>query len=291
MNLIPIQYHNRKYPVEINAGIYETAAHFDIEKIETHLPCSLHTEYSYGKRNMSSSVINNFPTIRTAHKDYIPQLWFNKRWAEEFADFITTITENKSVIKIIEIHPPFKDYCQSLEMFIEIYKIFEEKILTILPHIDILIENRGGSQYKGGKFLISKNYDVVRLSELIEITGLRLKIVLDFPQLFSSHLRVSENTEKSISNILQPLTVCRKCIKGLHIWGKRKNVTGRWIAHQGNLNTYFDNNADIKKQFMTQLKELFNDNIKRYFVPEVNSSDIDLESIIEDFKNTGFKFS
>jgi len=41
---------------------------------------------------------------------------------------------------------------------------------------------------------------------------------------------------------------------------------------------------------MSQLRELFNDDIKRYFVPEVNSNDIDLESIIEDFRNIGFKF-
>jgi hypothetical protein len=289
-NLIPIQYHSRKYPIEIKAGIYETTAHFDIVKINTNLPCSLHTEYSYGKRNMASSVINKFPTLRTSHRNNIPQLWINQRWSEEFADFIATIAENKNAIKIIEIHPPFNDYCQSLEKFIKIYKIFEDKILSILPYIDIVIENREGSWYKGGKFLIAKNCDIIRLSEIITINNLKLKLVLDFPQLFSSHLSLLKFTEKDISHILQPLTICRKYIKGLHIWGKRKNSTGRWIAHQGNLNSYFDNNIQIKTQFMAHLKELFNDDIERYFVPEVNSNDIDLKSIIEDFQNIGFKF-
>ena len=261
-----------------------------LKQIDTSLPCSLHTEYSYGKRSMSSSIISKFPTIRLSHKDHIPQLWFNQKWAEEFADFITLISENKDNIKIIEIHPPFNDYCQSSEKFIEIYKIFENKILTILPNVDILIENRGGSQYKGGKFLIATNSDIIRLSETIEINNLRLKLVIDFPQLFSSHLRLLEISEKDISNILQPLTACRKYIKGLHIWGKRKNPAGKWIAHQGDLNSFFDNNVQIKNQFMAQLKELFNDDIKRYFVPEVNSNDIDLESIIDDFRNIGFKF-
>ena len=159
-----------------------------------------------------------------------------------------------------------------------------------MPNVDILLENRGGSQYKGGKFLIANNIDIIRLSETIEINNLRLRLVLDVPQLFSSHLRSMEIAEEDIANILQPLTVCRKYIKGLHIWGKRKNLAGKWSAHRGDLNSFFDNNVQTKNHFMSQLRELFNDDIKRYFVPEVNSNDIDLESIIDDFRNIGFKF-
>ena len=39
---------------------------------------------------------------------------------------------------------------------------------------------------------------------------------------------------------------------------------------------------------MSELRKLFEDDMKRYFVPEV--SDDDLESIIMDFENEGFQF-
>ena len=96
--------------------------------------------------------------------------------------------------------------------------------------------------------------------------------------------------EKDIKPILDPLSTSVYYIKGIHIWGKKRSEKGRWVAHQGNLNTYFDNNAILKKRFMTEVRKLFKDNVKRYFVPEVNSSDDDLKSIVMDFKEEGFQF-
>lgn len=288
--LIPVQYHKRKYPFGISPKIEEVAANFDIEQVEASFPCSVHTEYSWGPRKLTSPIIKKLKTIQQAHKNGIPQLWFNKKWAGEFVDFITTITKRSKLIKIIEIHPPFNDYCPTVDHFIEIYKIFEERILSVFPGVEILIENRFGSLYKGGKFLVAKNADIISLSEAIEINNLNLRIVLDLPQLFTSHIKSMKIAEKNISLILDPLSNSVSYIKGIHIWGKRRNEKGRWVAHQGNLNSYFDNNAILKKRFMAEVRKLFKDNVKRYFVPEVNSSDNDLKSIIMDFKKEGFQF-
>ncbi len=41
---------------------------------------------------------------------------------------------------------------------------------------------------------------------------------------------------------------------------------------------------------MEHIFKLFNDKKVRYFVPEVNSSANDLESIVTDLINSGFKF-
>ena len=176
--LIPVQYHKRKYPFGISPKIKEVAANFDIEQVDASFPCSVHTEYSWGPRKLTSPIIKKFKTIQKANKNGVPQLWFNKKWAEEFVDFIATITKRSKSIKIIEIHPPFNDYCPTIDHFIEIYKTFEERILSIFPGVEILIENRFGSLYKGGKFLVASNQtkeDLIKdgiSKEKIEITGI-----------------------------------------------------------------------------------------------------------------------
>lgn len=50
-----VKYHSKEYPNDISLGICELATHFDIDKIVVYGErYSLHTEYSYGKRNFSS---------------------------------------------------------------------------------------------------------------------------------------------------------------------------------------------------------------------------------------------
>ena len=66
------------------------------------------------------------------------------------------------------------------------------------------------------------------------------------------------------------------------MWGKRKSLKGRWTPHTGNLNTFFSNNDLQKEEFINSIKDTFNDDKCRYFVPEVNSSEEDLQSIMND---------
>ncbi len=196
--------------------------------------------------------------------------------------------------KIIEIHPPFNDYCKSIEQFLDIYKVFEAIILKDYPKTEIFIENRYGTMYSGGKFLISNNKDIMDLSNSLKTTNLKLKIVLDFPQLFASHKinfysDEGQNKEK-MSVILDQLKKIREAIAGIHIWGKRKSNKGRLVAHQGDLNTLFNNNQNLKEVFLSKIYDIFNDGQTRYFVPEVNSGKDDLTSIVNDFLKAGFKF-
>ena len=50
------------------------------------------------------------------------------------------------------------------------------------------------------------------------------------------------------------------------------------------------NNCQTFCFFFTELYNILNDGNTRYFVPEVNSKTVDLESIVSDFIDTGFKF-
>ena len=110
------------------------------------------------------------------------------------------------------------------------------------------------------------------------------------PQLFSAHEIDTYNTsEEEIRDIIEPIYEYRDMIEGMHIWGKRLSDTGRPIAHVGNLDTYF-NNEKIKRFFLKELYELLDDNKPRFFVPEVNSSNNDVASIVNDFIEAGFEF-
>jgi len=76
-----IKYHGQIYPSDIPLRIEEIAAHFDITSIYSELEVSLHTEYSYGKRNFNSRMLSYFYAILSAQKEGVPQLWKNEMWA------------------------------------------------------------------------------------------------------------------------------------------------------------------------------------------------------------------
>jgi hypothetical protein len=105
-----VKYHKQKYPADIPLKIEEVAAHFDVSKISGTLGYSLHTEYSYGKRRFDSQAIATYPSIIAAQKDGVPQLWKSEQWAKEFAQFIIGLVKEGPHPRVIEVHPPFKDY-------------------------------------------------------------------------------------------------------------------------------------------------------------------------------------
>lgn len=73
-----IKYHGQEYPKDVSLRIEEIADYFDITNVRGQLKRPLHTEYSYGKRNLNSVLIANYPEICAARKDDVPQLWRNE---------------------------------------------------------------------------------------------------------------------------------------------------------------------------------------------------------------------
>lgn len=181
-----IKYGKWTYPDDIPLTISEVAGHFDKEHINSKMDYSLHTEYSFGERKFSSKYLAGLNEITGANYKGIPQLWHSKKWAEEFAEYIFRLCNNHQPPKIIEVHPPFCDYCSDFKNFTEIYKVFEQLILEKYPNVQILIENRCGSKYKKSDFLFSKAADFFTLCEEIEREQLNLRIAFDIPQLFTA---------------------------------------------------------------------------------------------------------
>lgn len=291
MKLIPITYHSKEYPAEVESNIDEIAGNLDKENINPVRNYSLHTEYSHMKRNLNTELINKYPKLKESHRDNIPQLWKNGEWALEFANFIIELIGNNNPPEIIEIHPPFNDYCKDLGTFFNSYEIFEKIILDKYPKVKIFIENRCGTFYTGGKFLISNCKSILLFLEELAKRNLRLKLVLDYPQVFSAEAIKMDNIKlDKIKKFNSEISKYINYIGGFHLWGKRKSAKGRWTSHTGNLNTFFSNDDLLKNEFINSIMEAFNDKQKRYFVPEVNSTEDDLQSIIYDLLKCGVIF-
>ena len=281
-----VKYHARTYPSDIPLRREEVAAHFDVATIKMGTSYSLHTEYSYGKRALNSNLISKFPVLMEAQKGEVPQLWKSPEWASAFAQFIFELAGNQAPPAVIEVHPPFSDYTD-MANFIKIYSIFEQMVTEALPGTEILVENRCGSIYRGGKFIISKQKDMEELCECVERNGLKLKIAFDIPQLYTAHNAQIQDKYIRLMELMEPL---RPHIGGVHLWGKRKSSTGRKISHCGDLNSYFENDTIVKTAFLRAFTKCFDDGIARKLVLEVNSGDGDLLSIIKDLQGSGVEF-
>ena len=287
-NFQMVKYHARNYPLDIPLYLAEIAAHFDVIAIGCYTPYSLHTEYSYGKRALDSTLLSTFPTIVGAAKNGVPQLWKSEKWALEFARFLTTLSKNKPAPSVIEIHPPFGDYA-TMDDFISYYLTFEASITQTFPDVELLIENRCGSTYRGGKFILSKANDLQELTMAIQSNHLRLKLALDIPQLFTAHNVTNRNADQ-YTNLLAVVKEVRNFIGGVHLWGKRKSASGRRVAHCGDLSSYFDSSEVVKQRFLQSFAESFDDKIERKLVLEVNSGNEDMLSIIRDLQSVNVSF-
>lgn len=289
VKLIPVQYRNLSYPHGIQPQYQEIAGHFDKDKIHPKLPFSLHTEYSHSGRKWKNRLICEFPELCRSQKKGIPLLWYSERWPLEFAEFLKKLCGNHKPA-VIEIHPPYQDYC-SLPVFIERYRIFEDAILSAFPSVQILLENRSGTNYQG-QFIISEANSLIDLSNQIVRKNLGLKIALDIPQLFTAH-SLSIKKYQKIPELLDSLRDIRQTISGVHLWGKN-DVNGRRTPHAGDLNTYFYGRNEMKQLLLESMRRLLDDNVPRYFVPEVNSFDgsdqQNLNSIVSDLLDAGFCF-
>jgi hypothetical protein len=116
-----------------------------------------------------------------------------------------------------------------------------------------------------------------------------LRITLDLPQLLTAH-GFNNSKPELLDELFDKIGAIRHNISGIHLWGKRKSPSGRRVSHCGDLKSFFDDDDIIKGQFLSKMIDVFDDGIVRYFVPEVNSGNDDLTSIVNDMQETGFSF-
>ena len=318
--LIPVIYRNMNYPPHIKANIHELSGNFAQEKLSINdFSYSLHTDSASKPQTFNSKIFSNLLHIVSVQEDGIPQLWYNKNWANDFFIFIDRLIANNNKPEVLEIHPPFNnypifkecklspkkfDYCEAFKIFLDIFDVFYKQFKQKYPSTTILIENRGSNW--AGRFLLSRPYDVLEFARILSDSNADLKIVLDYPQIFGA-VYISTSSEKKkelkkkgiiidddilkrVISFNQELKKYKDVIGGLHMWGKCKDKKGKWVSHSGNFDVLFSNNNELKHEFLASIFSTFNDDIERYFVPEVNSGQDDLHSIVADIKKAGFIF-
>jgi hypothetical protein len=57
---------------------------YNKEKLIVKSPYSLHTEPSSVPKTFNSKIVKEFKHIKKAQRGNIPQLWYDKEWANEF---------------------------------------------------------------------------------------------------------------------------------------------------------------------------------------------------------------
>ncbi len=261
---------------DIPINISELAAHFDIAAIQPNGRYSLHTEYSYGPRKFENKIFDSLTVLKESSKFGIPQLWFSEKWSIEFLKFIQNLINGHQAPEIIEIHPPFIDYCPDIFTFLKTYSTFETELSKLLPDTHIFLENRRGSQSRL-KFLVENSKDITDLLSSIVDSDLKLQIALDIPTLLST-IKVLDM--EHISLAFEPLRKYISHIGSIHIWGREK------IPHMGSLDSLFKGDRDKKDEFLNYLASYFDDGKARYLVPEVNGTKQNVfVEILNDLKN------
>lgn len=295
MKLIPVKYHKKNYPVAIRPQLIEVAGNLDSKQICVDQPYSLHTEYSYAKRNLNSELLDGLEELKSAHYNKVPQLWKSKQWSQEYAVFIRRLVGTSRPPEVIEIHPPFLDYCSDVNVFWERYLVFYNTIRSMFPNTKVLIENRCGTTYSKSSFLLSTCTDMLAFCDFLSNGHSELGLIVDYPQLFSAEkIKMDQLKLDKILNFNQELKQYVDTVGAIHLWGKqkKKGKTGsmRWTAHCGNLDTFFSGDFEKKEDFLTSMKDTFDDSVERYFVPEVNTTEEDLQSIVTDLISVGITF-
>jgi len=219
------------------------------------------------RRKFDSKIVSKYNEICNANKKGILMLWYSEKWSVEFAYYIKDITDGSIDPSIIEIHPPFSDYT-NLEEFLNNYKVFKERISLFFPKVIILIENRSRTRYSGRNFIVATIEQLVNLSKLIDEKESDLRIALDLPQLFTAH-SISKSKKDLMIEIFNAIKSIKHNIFGIYLWGKKESQNSRRVAHNGDLNSYFMYDMDLKKTFLEYMFDTFNDGIDRYFVSEL----------------------
>jgi hypothetical protein len=309
-----------KYPSHIKANIHEISGNFDKEKLpQNNSFYSLHTDSASKSRLFNSKVFHDLKHLKSAQKKGIPQLWYDENWARNFFTFIDQIIGYNNPPEVLEIHPPFIncpifencrlspkkfDFFKAFKIFLDVFDVFYKQFKEKYKETTILIENMGSNW--NGRFLLSKPSDMLEFACILKNSYPNLKIVLDYPQIFSAvYISTSKKKKKELrmrgimidDEILEEVVLFNNKLKknkevigGFHMWGKSKDKKGNWVSHVGNFDTLFSYNNNLKHDFLNSVVSTFNDDIARYFVPEVNSGEKDFHSIVADMEKFRFKF-
>lgn len=81
--------------------------------------------------------------------------------------------------------------------------------------------------------MISSFSDLIDFVSKIDKISLKLNVTLDIPQFITAHGCPSNFTHHSLRRFILDLYQIKQRIKSIHLWGKRRSPSGRWVSHVG----------------------------------------------------------
>ncbi|MEW6448967.1 MAG: hypothetical protein AB1426_12960, partial [Bacillota bacterium] len=224
-------------------------------------------------------------------RDGLPLLWFSKEWSLAFVHFIELLTEAAAQPEAIEVYPPFTAYMTTINDFLNVYLYFEDGIKRLFPGSKIMICNRNKAAQRDMKFLISSADDLEQLCDAIAKYQLDLRIGLDVSQLLETeayHARYMGDDK--IRLLFGKVKDFRDYISGIHVLGKMRGAEGRKRANSEDFDSMFGHSRNKKRAFLESLPFVFDDEVARYFVPEITGGIDRINSVVRDLQSAGFLF-
>jgi hypothetical protein len=286
--LVPVECRGRPYPKWITPQYAEVSAHFDVKpRVKVQPRYCLHTESSTKKRSFSSPFVEGLEHLGAKSHPPVPELWLGNGWVDDFVTFIKRFIAESACGRspgLLEIHPPFRDYCCSVDTFLVRFRRFAAGVRDM--NCGILIENR--NRHSSREFLLSNLDSVCSFAEALQDSAeTRLKFVIDIPQLlnaeaFDPHVAGAANQLSTIFSRLSAPTV-RPYVGSIHLHGRKGQK-----MHQGNLDDLL---GKTKPDFLCSLRGFVEAGGDLYFLPELPlGTRQDVADIVRDLQDAGIGF-
>lgn len=183
----------------------------------------------------------------------------------------------------LEMLSPLRTPAYNEKEFFARYSLLEKK-LKKYPEMVIALVN--GSQRKTKiSYLMQTTEDVIKIRALAKEMKFRLKISLDLSKLIKS-----QNYQSQFEQDFNQLSEIRHSIAGVHLSNNFPSGSLSGPIHRDD--KVYLNQFEYPKlsDFLGSIAALFNDNQRRYFVPEGVDSPEELEELIDNLSRGGFSF-
>lgn len=290
--LILVQHKDAVLPGRAGSSVKMVDGHFDADPVAETGRYFLSTEFSYGRRKFNSYPVAKCGEVIRMSRDGLPLLWSSKEWSLSFVRFIELLTQGAAQPEVIEVYPPFTDYMPAINDFLNVYLYFEDGMKRLFPGSKIMICNRTKAVKRDMKFLISSVNDIQRLCDAIAKYQFDLRISLDVSQLLETeayHTRYLGDDK--IRLLFGKVKGFRDYVGGIHVLGKMGGAEGRKRTNTWDFDSMFGSSRKKKTAFLESLTFVFDDEVQRYFVPEITSGIEEMDSVICDLQGAGFILS
>ncbi|QDR81317.1 hypothetical protein [Sporomusa termitida] len=184
----------------------------------------------------------------------------------------------------LELHSPLRAPTYNEKEFFARYSQLEKKLKK---YTDMTIALVNGPQRHKAKssYLMQTTEDVIKIRTLAKELKLRLKISLDISKLITN-----KNNHSQFEHDFDQLSEIRHSIIGVHLANTFSGsgfLDRLYKADKVYLNQY---EYPRLSNFLGSISALFNDNRRRYFVPEEVKGPEELEELADNLLRAGFSF-